>query len=127
MFVESLKSFTDDRGVLYPLNFSEVPFVPKRMFFVSNVPKGVERGGHAHYETEQYLICLSGEIEVQLFDGKKTTTSFLYRMQGIFVPKMTWDSQIFASDDASLLVLASTEYNEKDYIHSMSLFKELLR
>lgn len=127
MFVESLKTYTDIRGDLCPLSFSEVPFSPKRMFIVSNVPKGVERGGHAHYETEQYLVCLSGEIEVQLYNGISTTSSLLKPMQGVFVPKLTWDSQIFKSDNALLLVLASTEYSEKDYINSMSLLKEILR
>ena len=125
MFVESLKSFTDNRGVLYPLNFSEMPFQPKRMFVVSDVPKGVSRGHHAHYETEQFLICLKGEIEVLLDDGHECTSTLLKPMQGVYVPQLTWDSQIFETGEDVLLVLASTDYNREDYIDSSSVFKAL--
>ena len=125
MFVESLKSFTDDRGVLYPLNFDEIPFQPKRMFIVSGVPKGVKRGDHAHHETEQFLICLKGEVEVLLYDGDEYTSTILKPMQGIYVPKLIWDSQIFKTGDDTLLVLASTDYNREDYIESSSVFKAL--
>jgi UDP-2-acetamido-3-amino-2,3-dideoxy-glucuronate N-acetyltransferase len=125
MFVESLKSFTDDRGVLYPLNFDEIPFHPKRMFFVSEVPQGVKRGDHAHYETEQFLVCLQGEIEVLLYDGHEYTSTLLKPMQGVYVPKLIWDSQIFKTGKDVLLVLASTDYDREDYIESPSVFKAL--
>tara|TARA_R110000796_G_scaffold183100_3_gene299538 strand:- start:62 stop:448 length:387 start_codon:yes stop_codon:yes gene_type:complete len=125
MFVESLKSFTDDRGVLYPLNFDEIPFQPKRMFVVSDVPKGVSRGDHAHYETEQFLVCIKGKIEVLLYDGQEYTSTMLKPMQGVYVPKLVWDSQIFKTGEDMLLVLASTDYNREDYIESSSVFKAL--
>jgi len=125
MFVESLKSYTDDRGMLYPLNFSEIPFKPKRMFTVINVPKGVKRGNHAHYETEQFLICLRGEVEVDLYDGYEHTSTSLKPMQGLYVPKLIWDSQIFKTGDDLLLVLASTDYDREDYIESSSVFEAL--
>ena len=127
MFVESLKSYTDNRGVLYPLNFSEIPFQPKRMFFVFEVPKGVKRGGHAHHETEQFLICLKGEIEVLLYDGHEHSSTLLKPMQGVYVPKLVWDSQIFKTGEDVLLVLASTDYNREDYIESFSVFKALTK
>ena len=125
MFVESLKSYRDETGVLYPLNFSDVPFQPKRMFLVLDVPKGVKRGDHAHYETEQFLICLKGEVEVLLYDGSEYTSTLLEPMQGLYVPKLIWDSQIFKTGDDVLLVLASTDYDRADYIESESVFKAL--
>ena len=127
MFIESLKSFTDDRGVLRPFSFSELPFSPKRMFLVSDAPKGIMRGEHAHYETEQFLICLEGEITVYLYDGVKDSVKTLKPFQGIYVPKMVWDSQKFNTGKDILLVLASTEYDKEDYITSLPLFKELVK
>lgn len=125
MFTESLKGFTDERGVLHPLSFDELPFTPKRMFLVSQVPAGVKRGDHAHYTTEQYLICLKGEIDVFLYDGDTTTCTTLKPMKGVYVPNLIWDSQVFKTGDDVLLVFASTDYNREDYIESTSKFEAL--
>lgn len=116
MYIHSIENFSDDRGCLYPLEFDKVPFAPKRLFVVSDVPKGKARGGHAHYQTEQFLICLAGEIDVTLDDGKEETKVSLSPVQGVHVPAMVWDSQVFKTGKDILLVLASTEYNKDDYI-----------
>lgn len=125
MFIESLKGYTDERGVLHPLNFDELPFTPRRMFLVSEVPAGVKRGEHAHHVTEQFLVCLKGEIDVLLYDGRTTSVTTLRPMQGVHVPSLIWDSQIFKTGDDVLLVLASTDYNREDYIESISTFDAL--
>ena len=125
MYKQTLEKFEDTRGCLYPFDFDKIPFQPNRVFFVSEVPKGIKRGDHAHYETEQYLICLKGEVEVFLYDGEKTSSILLKPMQGVYVPKLIWDSQIFKTGEDILLVLASTDYNKEDYIESLSLFEAL--
>ena len=46
-------------------------------------------------------------------------------MQGVYVPNLTRDSQVFKTGDDILLVLASTDYNREDYIESISAFERL--
>lgn len=121
-YIEKLKTYKDDRGDLLPLNFSTLPFIPRRLFLVANVPKNERRGDHAHYSTKQFLLCLRGEIEVELFDGKSTNTYTIIEGEGIYVPEMIWDSQVFKTGDDLLLVVASTEYNAHDYIFSKEKF-----
>ena len=125
MYKQTLEKFDDSRGCLFPLEFGKLPFTPERLFIVSDVPKGERRGGHAHYKTEQYLICLRGAIEVILDDGFIESSILLEPMQGLLVPVLIWDSQIFLTGDDILLVLASTDYNREDYIESSSVFKAL--
>jgi len=125
VYIQSLENFSDERGYLYPLEFDRLPFTPKRVFMVCDVPKGETRGEHAHYETEQFLICLKGKIDVILFDGDKDVKISLSPVQGVHVPKLVWDSQIFNTGDDMLLVLASTDYDREDYIESYSTFKAL--
>jgi len=125
MYKQTLEKFDDERGCLYPLDFAKLPFVPKRLFVVSGVPQSERRGGHAHYKTEQYLICLQGFVEVILDDGHIETTITLTPMQGLHVPALVWDSQVFRTGKDILLVLASTDYNREDYIESPSIFKAL--
>ena len=47
----------------------DVPFEIKRMYFIHQVPTGVQRGGHAHRRLCQLLFCPYGSIEIVLDDG----------------------------------------------------------
>ena len=125
MYIQSLESFSDTRGDLYPLDFERVPFVPKRLFIVSDVPRGEVRGEHAHYQTEQFLICMAGEIEVVLYDGKEESKITLLPFEGVHIPHLIWDYQIFKTGKDILLVLASTSYDRRDYIESMEDYKKM--
>ena len=51
---------TEPRGALLPLHLAELPFVPRRVFAITDVPVGTERGGHAHRSGMQLLVCLQG-------------------------------------------------------------------
>lgn len=126
-FIESLKCFKDDRGDLIPLEFKDLPFIPKRMFYISNVPENCKRGDHAHYETKQYIVCLSGEVDVFLFDGRKESKFSLKKGDSIYIPEMIWDYQIFKQINSTLVVFASTEYNKLDYIFSKDVFTEITK
>lgn len=122
----TLKIFKDSRGILLPIEFSSLPFKPKRIFFIKDVPPQTERGNHAHFRTEQYLVCLSGRIEVTLFDGYKENTFEISENMGVHVPKMIWDSQKFLAEGSSLAVFASTKYDQKDYINNKDEFIEIV-
>lgn len=112
-------------GSLLPIELNQLPFTPKRVFLVKDVPSGVTRGEHAHFQTQQVLMCLRGSIKVNLHDGKNLTSSILQENDTIFVDKMIWDSQEFLTYDSILLSFASTHYDKKDYIEDFDLFTTL--
>lgn len=114
-------------GSLLPIELNQLPFIPKRIFFVKDVPSGVTRGEHAHFKTQQLLVCLRGKIKVSLHDGKNLTSSILEENETIFVDKMIWDSQEFLTYDSILLSLASTNYDKSDYIEDFDLFTTLTK
>ena len=120
-----LKQFVEDNGTLVPVDFSELTFAPKRMFYVTGVSAGDERGQHAHYETQQLLICLQGKISVVLYDGYKTETIIMKQYESVFVDKMIWDSQIYETGDDIMLSLCSTEYDKADYIEDINEFERI--
>jgi len=123
--ITSLQCFKDSRGSLFPLEFKDLTFEPKRCFIVDGTPKGTRRGDHAHFNTEQYLICLKGEIDVGIINEYGETVTTIKSMEGILIPKMSWDYQIFKTGDDMLLVLASTEFDRKDYINDLNYFKKV--
>ena len=113
-------------GILSVLEFDKLPFVPRRAFWVTDVPQGDERGNHAHCQTEQVLICVKGAIIVKTDRGTGVEEQMLRPGQHCFVGRMTWDSQVFLTDDSILLVFASTAYSKADYIEDKEIFLEKL-
>ena len=121
--------FKDPDGVLAPIEFNKLPFRPRRIFYVSNIPKGEERGKHAHYNTKQILTCMQGEILVKLHDGSSTGPQehILYPNDWIFVDKLVWDSQVFLTGEDILMAICSTTYKKIDYIEDFDKFLQIVR
>ena len=122
-----LKLFEDNDGTLMPIEFKHIKFEPKRVFIITGVPKDVIRGNHAHYETEQLLVCVSGNILVVLDDGKNVTETNLKKGETIYVGKMVWDYQKFLTGNEVMIVMCSTNYNPKDYIEDINEFHRIAR
>jgi WxcM-like, C-terminal len=106
----------------------DVPFQIIRIYYLYDVPGGVERGGHGHKKLYQLIVATSGSFEVLLDDGKNNKTVRLYQPNyGLLVVPGIWRELFEFSSGSVCLVLASTEYDESDYIRDYSeykLFKE---
>lgn len=111
-----VKQFMDERGTLMPIEFDSLAFTPLRSFVISQVPVNEIRGNHAHLNTKQVLVCVSGRIRCILKKGIEVTHVQMRPGNAVYVPEMIWDAQQFLTPDAVLLVLASTHYNPNDYI-----------
>jgi len=109
-------------------NGGHQPFNIKRVYYLYDVPGGVERGGHGHKKLYQLIVATSGSFEVLLDDGKNNKTVRLYQPNyGLLVVPGIWRELFEFSSGSVCLVLASTEYDESDYIRDYSeykLFKE---
>lgn len=121
----ALPKILDYRG---NLSFAEennhIPFTIRRVFWIYDVPGGEERGGHAYKETEELIVALSGSFDVMLDDGSKKITIHLNRSyQGLYVPKMVWREMRNFSTNSVAMVIASTNYDERDYIRDYEEFK----
>jgi len=108
-------------------NGNNIPFEVKRIYYLYDVPGGETRGGHAHYELEQFIIAASGSFDVILDDGKNRKRVTLNRpnLALHIVPGLWRELDDFSSGSISL-VLASHEYDEKDYIRDYSEFKNIV-
>ena len=125
MITSKIKSFDDERGSLLPIEFSNLPFTPKRIFIVNNVPVGTTRGSHSHYTTKQLIICINGSVDVILHDGLKKTKHRLHKNQQILVPELIWDSQIFLVENTEIMVICSTNFELSDYIFDFETFLKI--
>ncbi len=108
-----------------------LPFDVKRVFYIFGVPQGGKRGGHAHYEGEQFFVCLAGSVSIshEGFDehgcrdlSEITLLPPLHpgtaqtRHWGLYVPAGLWVEIEVTAPDTILLCLCSNYYDEGDYI-----------
>ena len=107
-------------------NGSNIPFDVKRVYYLYDVPGGEARGGHAHYELEQYIIAASGSFDVTLDDGNDKKTINLNRPNiAIHIVPGLWRSIDNFSSGSICMVLASHFFNEDDYIRDYNKFLAL--
>jgi dTDP-4-dehydrorhamnose 3,5-epimerase-like enzyme len=119
---------TDARGNLSFIEENKhAPFEIKRVFYLYDVPSGATRGGHAHKKMEQTIIALSGSFEVIVDDGENRKSFFLNRPHyGLYIPPGIWREMENFSSNSVALVLASTLYDEGDYIRDYEIFKKMV-
>lgn len=120
-----LPKIKDRSGNITPIeNGREIPFDVKRIFYLYDIPGGESRGAHAHKECHQFLVAASGAFEVFLDDGRtKRQVQLNKPYLGLHIPPGIWASEINFSSGSICLVLASEEYDEKDYIR---IYKDFL-
>ena len=120
--VKDLQTHVDSRGVLGVLDIGELPFTPRRMFWITQTPPATHRAGHAHYECHQYLVCLEGSVRANTLQGDSTEMHHELRLGHVlYLPPMTWLDLIDFSHNACLAVMASHPYDPDDYIHDRSV------
>jgi len=112
-----LPQIYDPRGNLSFIEGTRhIPFEIKRVFYLYDVPVGKARGGHAHKNSQQFIIAMSGSLDIILDDGfEKRTIHLTGSHKGVYVPPMIWPELEDFSAGAVCMVLASDYYNEADY------------
>ena len=106
-------------------NSKHIPFNIERVFWTYYTPESIVRGRHAHHKTEQVLIAVTGRIIVttELPDGEIQTFVLENPNIGLYVPPQAWHTMQY-SHTAIQMVLASTTYNEADYIRDYDTFRQ---
>ena len=122
--MDKLKTYTDNRGSLTIVEEGlDVPFRIQRVYWIHCVPQGEERGKHSNKVSSEYVVAVSGSVDITLEDINGRTTYHLdAKDKGLLIPPDTWDEIRNFSPDAVLLVLASHSYDESTYIHSYDEF-----
>lgn len=122
-----LPKILDVRGNLsFAEQWTHIPFEIKRTYWLYDVPGGENRGGHAYRENQEFIVALSGSFDVVLDDGVEKKSFTLNRSYyGLYVPKGLWREMENFSTNALALELASTPYDEADYIYEYDEFLKL--
>ena len=113
-----LPTINDERGVLTAIEGGiNIPFAIKRCYFLHHLT--MPRGGHAHRATSQIIVAVNGDCEIKLSDGK---VSKFFKLNspvvGLIFDSMLWIEIPKFSNNATILVLASTNYDSKKTIRN---------
>jgi hypothetical protein len=119
-----LPTHHDREGNLTAVNGGrELPFALKRLYYVYDIPYGSQRGGHAHKELKQWVIAASSCFDVLLDDGREQKRFRLDRPNlALEIPAGIWREISGFASGAVVLVLASAEFSEADYIRDYEQF-----
>lgn len=121
-----LPTFGDNRGFLTSIEqLRNIPLEINRIFYMHHITE--DRGGHAHIDTDQIIIAISGSFKLKVYDGKNEDIYMLNDCtKGIFTPRLTFCELYDFSKDAVCLVLANTYYDINLSLRSRNDFLNFL-
>jgi dTDP-4-amino-4,6-dideoxygalactose transaminase len=127
--VIKIPTFLDSRGNLSAINIrKKCGFLVKRIYYLYNLKKNKPRGSHAHKNLKQLLICVKGKVIVYFNKREKSETKYILNSpnKGLLIQDCIWcDIQEFEKDSI-LLVLASEDYNKKDYLRNRDQYRKYI-
>ncbi|MDE5882797.1 MAG: FdtA/QdtA family cupin domain-containing protein [Muribaculaceae bacterium] len=125
----NLPKFLDRRGNLsFIEQYLHIPFKIERTYWIYDVPGGESRGGHAYRENEEFIVALSGGVDVVIDDGEEKMVFTLNRSYyGLYVPKGLWREMQNFTTNSFVLVLGSIPYSPDDYIRDYDEFKSFCK
>jgi dTDP-4-dehydrorhamnose 3,5-epimerase-like enzyme len=105
----------------------DLPFVPRQVVCVSDMPEGAHRGGHAHRSVKQFIVCLRGSIELTIDGGgQRECVRLADKESGCYVGAMQWLDLRALEPDTSFLLLMSEVYDEREYVRDYAEFQALI-
>ena len=120
----NMKVFGDERGKLVSLESNKnIPFDIKIVYYIFDTIPDLERGKHAHKNLEQLIIAIDGACQFVLDDGKTQEKIWLNSPEkALYIGPGMWREMRHFSYGCKLMVLASTHYDEKEYIRDYNEF-----
>lgn len=120
-----LNEIIDDRGKMIPIEYpKQIEFPLKRIYYIYDInSKETRRGYHSHNDLEQILIAVHGKVKILVKTPYEEEIVELNNPnEGLYIGPMVWREMFEFEDEAVLLVLASHEYDESDYIRDYSKY-----
>jgi dTDP-4-dehydrorhamnose 3,5-epimerase-like enzyme len=115
----------DQRGRVNFLEWGkELDFQPRRLFWLHHVAPDQWRGRHGHRESKLVLIAVIGRCHIHLDDGKVIESVILDDpARALYIAPWVWHELTDFTAGTVILVVASSFYDEADYLRDYDVFK----
>jgi hypothetical protein len=108
----------DERGSLVALEEHDLPFTPRRIFYITAANASTIRGGHAG-TSEELIIAMTGAVTIELDNGLQQTNIRLAdnadNNESLWVRPGVWLRLREFAPGTALLVVASLPYAEAQH------------
>ena len=112
---------SDEGGSMTVVSSRMIPFQVERVFSISS--KNTIRGNHAHKDCTQFIVCLSGSLDVFVDDGlTKQKYILTSSSEGLIIPPGIWAHQEYSAVETMINVYCDEDYRESDYIRNYKDF-----
>lgn len=120
------KDICDKYGHLTPIEGKiDIPFEIKRVYYITGVEQGIERGFHAHRKLHQLIICANGSVKIKTKNPNEEEIFELNNSSiGLYVGPYVWREMFDFSEGCVVFVLASEIFDEEDYIRNYDFYLE---
>lgn len=128
-YLINIPKIDDQRGNLSFIEGQKhINFEVKRVYWIYDVPGGQMRGGHAFKEQKEFIVALSGSLDVVVDDGNENVRYHLNRSYyGLYIPNKLWRYMDNFSTNSVVMVLSSTFYDRNDYIRDYENYIQWLK
>ena len=122
-----IPSYEDTRGVLTSIEQNQdIPIDIKRIFYMHHILE--DRGGHAHIDTDQFIISIFGSFNIKVSDESSSLVFSLNNpKQGLYVPRLVFIEMYDFSQNAVCLVLANTKYDINKSLRTKNDFLSFIK
>lgn len=105
-----------------------IPFEIARVYYIFGVENKVRRGFHSHINLYQILICVSGNVKIEISNPfEKEIVELNHPSEGLLIGPFVWREMFDFSDNSVLLVLANEHFCEEDYIRDYEVYRDLAK
>ena len=122
----NFKATGDSRGNMVVVEGGQaVPFDINRLFYIYGTDPEAVRGQHANRNSDFAMVCMCSSCKVKITDGtNEAIVSLDDPTKGIYIPRMLWKDMYDFSEDAVLMVMASTHYDANEYIRDFEEYRK---
>jgi dTDP-4-dehydrorhamnose 3,5-epimerase-like enzyme len=123
--IVELVSHSDDRGFLSVLSpsYAAFPSEIKRIYVLHHSNPKSERGGHAHPNLWQLILCTSGTVTIEVATPNEIYTYELSQCdKALISPPGYWRTLYNFTPKTVLVVLADKDYEETVYIRNFDKY-----
>lgn len=127
--INEYSNVVDTTGSLSVLEYGkEIDFLVKRVFFLRNIAKETVRGLHSHKDLKQILVCLHGELTIELDTGiDKQCIQLNTEANSLYLDGRVWRTMSNFSEHTVLMVLCDREYRYDEVVRDYEQFKKNLK
>lgn len=123
----NLPKIEDPRGNLsFVQDFDQIPFKIERIYWIYDVIGGKQLDGHAYKNHQEFIIALSGSVDIVVDDGSSSQKFQLNRSYyGLYLGGCTWRHMDNFSTNSLVLVLSSAKSYVDDDINDYQEYLKL--